>query len=417
MSQGLLYLNDYRTQLFDGDQQRLSEPALLFTGDRQLLSGRDALARARLEPAKISSLHWQHLNQTPLSPARTGFRHHADLAYQQLSQWFQRAEHTGPVAVATSLPYDSHQQALLAGLLNANGTPMQALAPAALLQSAGYLQRTGLNLPSPFFHLEICQHNAVLTKLSCQDGQLVVLQQIPLADQGATPLLNQWLNCLARECVRQCRYDPLHSADSEQRLFDQLLPSIRQIRSGNLALDIDGNKIKLDPSSLTAITRPLSDRIAGQILDAPLLLSPLAANIPDLPGTLLSDSDLPLGFTLLQPALNGAPLKAHQSINIQASSNQATPLPATHLLAGHQAFALEGQLRLVRRSNLWHFDTDGAAPDLLIISKSAIIEQLGNGWQQLPQRQDAAVQPGDRLVHPALGELRFIRLEVSPDGS
>ncbi|AFU98130.1 hypothetical protein [Simiduia agarivorans] len=417
MNPGLLYLNDYRTQLFDGDQQRLSEPALLFTGDKQLLSGRDALARARLEPAKVSSLHWQQLNQAPLTPARDGFRHHADLAYQQLTLWLQQAQHSGPVAVATSLPYDTNQQALLAGLLNANGTPMQALAPVALLQSAGYLQRTGLHPDAPFFHLEICQHNAVLTKLSCRDGQLVVLQQTPLPDQGATPLLNQWLNCLARECVRQSRYDPLHSADSEQRLFNQLLPSIKQIRAGNLDLDIDGNKIKLDPAWLTAIARPLNDRIAGQVSEGPLLLSPLAANIPDLPGTLLSDTDLPLGFSLLQPALAGAPLKAHQSISFRAPSTDATPLPATHLLAGDQAFALEGQLHLVRRDSLWYHNTNGTTPDLSLISKSAIIERLSNGWKSLPLRQNAFVRPGDRLIHPTLGELRFIRLEASPDGS
>lgn len=417
MKPSLLYLNDYRTQLFEGQQKRLSESAILVTDEKQWLSGNEALARARLEPAKVSSLHWQQLNQSPLAPARHGFRHNADLAYQQLNHWLQLAGHTGPVAVATSLPYDQNQQALLAGLLNANQTPMFALTSVALLQTASYLQRTGKAIQSPFFHLEICQHMAVLTELSFQAGQLHLVRQIPLADQGAGPLLNQWLNCLARECVRQTRYDPLHSASSEQRLFNQLLPAVSQLRQGNLNLDVDGNKIKLDPNWLTEITRPLTERIGGLIMDAPLLLSPLAAAIPGLPGTLLADDDLPAGFELLQPALVDAPLKAHQTIALHHPAPKVGEKPATHLLAGDLAFELVGDLRLQRRDTGWQICGAEQAADLALATESAIIAQLNRGWVLLPDRPAMPVRPGDRLLHPTLGEVRFIRLEATHDGT
>lgn len=417
MTQALLYLNDFHVQLLHQQQSLLSESALAYIDQGKVITGEPARAQVKLEPTRISSQHWRQLNQAPLSPARKGFRHHADIAYHQLSQWLSQANFQGPITVASSLLYNTEQQALLAGIINATGCSLQAMVHPALLQTAGFIERSQGADDNRIFHLELCLHDAILTELSVHEGSINLLRQIPMADQGYAPLLNRWQLLLAKECVRQTRYDPLHSAAADQRLYDQIPTTLQQ--HGQLTqLDIDDHHIKLDSEWLSSILAPLKKRVQAEVADHRLLISPLAAALPLSIGTELLADDLNSGFSRLLPVISNAPLKHHQRIELNKNTCKRNQAPANLLLAGHQAFHFNPSLALQKSDQHWQQcdKPEGAELALRIVDNQ--LEILTPDWKFEPQQPHSGhPQAGDCLNHPSLGRLYFIRLEEDVDGA
>ncbi|MEO0576020.1 MAG: FHA domain-containing protein [Pseudomonadota bacterium] len=78
-------------------------------------------------------------------------------------------------------------------------------------------------------HVDVSLHAATVSRIS-QDAQSSKLDDVRAVEgSGLHNLYEEWMTFFASQFVRQCRFDPLHSADAEQKLFDLLPAWLREI--------------------------------------------------------------------------------------------------------------------------------------------------------------------------------------------
>ncbi|UTA46651.1 hypothetical protein L1F30_10800 [Simiduia sp. 21SJ11W-1] len=364
MTASLLYLNDVQVQLVSQGEPLVCEPAQLVFEGTQVLSGEQALARLRITPLAAYNQHWAQLHQQPLKLPNPDYRHHADLAYWQLNRWLAPLAQGTPLLVAPSYRYQAQQYSLLAGMLQAAGAEPAGFIHAALLHTLGALTQ-GLG-KGPFLHLDLCLHQAHITELRVHNGQLVIQQEWDFPELGLNKIKEAWLQKVARLCIDQTRYDPLHSAESEQRLFNQWADCIAQLQKGPAAgLDIDGHEIEIQHRDVSDLYRALHTKL--QSLQGQVLLTPIARALPGLEGYALDKNllatavdQLPQGLInsgsiqLLQSLpvsnLQGFAGGTQQEANTRESLNHTSPV--THLLVNHRAHRLQPGLALTASGEL-----------------------------------------------------------------
>lgn len=422
MNPGLLCLNDAHIRLFDSRGLRLADHATLIALGNHMTRGEAAQAICRIHPTHSFNQHWAQLNQTPFSRSLPGYRHNADLAFFQLNHWLQQTD-ADRLVIAHSLSYDAGQLALLAGLVQATGKQASAFVNQALLHGAAAIDE-GLQASS-FFHLDLSLHSARLTELHWQQGALAVAGQTVIADQGLAPLYQQWLKRLARECIRQTRYDPLHSAEAEQQLFNLLPHSVEQLQAGDGLLALAGHSLELQQSWLWELTQSLRTEVQNRISQAPLLLTPTAHWLPGLNGTPVTDAHTQHGFECLKSSLSG-PLQDYKSIRLAAAADSAAVAPATvpspagptHLLQGHTALPLRDGLSLYAGPGQFRLtaapDKNGQAATLVLQNGQWFIEPgtLALSLNGAPLRQRQALAAGDRLV---AGDASLLLIQTRQD--
>jgi hypothetical protein len=211
-----LEINDVGLVLVRDGDVVAEEPGCAMLDGRTVETGRAALRRARLKPLYAETRHWQDLGTAALPrpmPAATTL---ADVAYAQLA------------ALAEGLPADARdallavpgwytreQLAVLLGVAREAGLGVVGLVDAGLAAAA--LEP----VPESVVQLELTMHQSVLTVLD-HGGELRRSACELLPRHGWMALQQGWLDLVAAAFVRRTRFDPLHEAASEQRLWDAL---------------------------------------------------------------------------------------------------------------------------------------------------------------------------------------------------
>ena len=353
MSYGLLNLNDHHIELFDGDQLSLTASAHVIFQSNSLITGTDAISQLRINPTLAYSKHWQQLDQVERKLPNKSFRHHADIAYYQLSHWFEGAAKI-PLIVSTSFGYNAEQYALLAGLLQAHNQKPIGFCDSGLLYLCGHASLES-NLKPLVYFFDLSLHNARLLALRQQQGQLIVTQQWNFPELGIIEGHNRWLKHIAQTCIRQTRYDPLHSAVSGQRLYAKIDTTLKHLSKGNaIQLDIDGKKVDLPYVDFLALNERLREKISALVGQAPLFFSENTQCYSGLLGTVVTSKQLQQGLAVQEDFFaRQDDLKLHTSLPLINNSGEIKTLHAahqripiagnevTHLLDRHTAIPLE----------------------------------------------------------------------------
>lgn len=371
MSLAVLELNDAALLLGDAGGVVVRSPGFaLLAADAPVL-GEAARAAARIDPRRTNNQFWQRLGTEPLHHAPPHTRHHADLGYRHLLHVHEQGGKPAEVLLAVPGSFTREQLALLLGIaercpFRACGLVDSALAAAATVQ-----------LPGPAIHLELQLHQAVLTQIENEAGTLSrgAVRTVPGA--GFAALQDRWARRAAEAFIRQCRFDPLHAAASEQALYD-LLPGWLESLSREESVEVEirqqdnrhratlraGEMLDAAQSTYTDLLEALAREGAG----ASILLGSHMARLPRfaerVPEAHRLEEDAPLRGALLNAArvrseeralrfvtrLPGgdvpqtvAPLHA-VAIPTRATNQQVSRvLPATHLVAGGSALRLFGE--------------------------------------------------------------------------
>ena len=345
MTCNLLHLNDFHIQLLNQEGELLTSSGQLVFESGQLLSGQEALEQVRKKPLHSYNHHWQQLNQTPIKLPDPRYRHHADLAYRQLEQWLGAMDQNHSLIIAPCYRYQQTQYALLAGMLQALNIQPAGFVHSALLHSYGFLKVQGNN-QWPLVHVDLCLHQAHITQLDYRDNQLVIEREWDIPDCGIWPLMNAWMKIVAQSCIQQTRYNPLHSAESEQRLFNQWSSALSQLTQNlQIELDIDGKVVELSRTQFT----PLTEQLRAQIAETQglITLSPIAQLIPGLSGANLNDDHLHVALCELTHEFDG-PTQLHLSLPLPNSvlaqearaDTEAKAMRPSHLLINETAYPL-----------------------------------------------------------------------------
>jgi len=289
----VLEVNDAGLRLSDGVQAIATEPGFASVHGDQIIVGESARRQARLSPRLSHSRFWYQLDQTPLDRPLGSVRNTADLAYWQLRQ-LREAAAGQPILLAVPSSFEADQLGLLLGLCRAAELGAVGLVDAAVAAVATNAT------PGVVLHVDAQLHRVWLTRLEV--GTSVVRGAgHDLAKPGLTTVWDAAATVIAEAFVRQPRIDPLHSAASEQALYDELPGWLAQLSRSpvtSLSLTVSGrsHRISLARDAVVTALHPLLTRIAqalrADVAAAPgaqVMLSDRAAAIPGLIETLTTE--------------------------------------------------------------------------------------------------------------------------------
>ncbi len=352
----VIELNDAGIVLGNADGIQLVSPGVAVVDGDTLQVGDDARARSRLDPRKTFDKFWDQLDQQPLNRSAGTAGTHADIAWFHLSDIAKRLGKGDPVILAAPQHFGSERLSLALGIAQACGLNVTGLVESNVAMAA-YVAGTGTRLV-----LDISRHHSHATTVEA-DGELSIIGSEEAGKGGVSHAHQLWMNFIAAEFLRETRFDPLHDAASEQRLYDNLEKWIHALTE-NSAVRMEfqagqrQHRIEISRDQIvqaaTAVYEPLIDsarRAGGTVLASarvcalPGLLEKLQqhASVVALPDNALteavlafrheihSDSESLAWVTRLPGPMPGAhPLGADGSVLDNA--------PATHILKGTRAW-------------------------------------------------------------------------------
>ena len=118
-------------------------------------------------------------------------------------------------------------------------------------------------------HIDMTLHATILSRMS-QPGHSQVERVEVLEDCGTYALYDTWLNTVAEAFVQQSRFDPLHTATTEQMLVNRLGGWLSEASRGDhvqLELEFGGTRYNAELESLALVgaVAPLYQQIASRL--------------------------------------------------------------------------------------------------------------------------------------------------------
>ncbi len=216
MTRLAMHINDAGITLLNKDRIVYREPGFALLSHESLTTGNEAFSRARIDPRRIQHRFWSELVVEPLK--YSGFTHlsAADLVSRQLEQmWRIGGTDVTELYVAVPSYMDSQQLGLFLGIASELKMPVVAMVDAAVAAT-----RREYHNAVPV-HIDMSLHTTTLTRLT-QQGAVQSERSEVLDSCGVYALYDGWLHTVARAFVQQSRFDPLHTAETEQMLVDRL---------------------------------------------------------------------------------------------------------------------------------------------------------------------------------------------------
>ena len=286
MSLLAFHLNDAAISIHDADRVQYREPGFALLEDEGLTTGNDAFSQARLKPRFIHNHYWSELRTEPLSDRRFQHLSAADIVSRQLEQMWQRV--TGDaVVVAVPAYMETASLGLFLGIAAELEIPVAGMVDAAVAATRREYQGA---VP---VHVDLGLHSAILTRLS-QAGHVQVDRAEIIDDCGVIALYDAWIRQIAEAFVQQSRFDPLHTAETEQMLQDRLKDWLIAAAAGEtVQMDIEyrgiDHRAEMESLELVATAAPVYHRIVSNLRalyradETPALqLSDRAARMPGL---------------------------------------------------------------------------------------------------------------------------------------
>ena len=355
----LLELNDAALCLYRDGEPVHQQPAIALIGAQGAIFGAQALKSARLQPQQVNQQYLARLNADPLPRPGKGVANHADLIYRQLLEIKDLADE--PLAVAAPGFLTGEQLGVLLGVAEEAGIRVRGFVDSAVLM--GSVAELG---PATWL-LDLHATRCCLTELqaSGEGAREVSRGHVEdIAGFGLNACLDGWANLVADRFVQDTRFDPLHAANAEQQLYDQLQAWAERGTLSELAVEIrQGETTRQVRASAIALRDKLVQRLAPVAEKVPagarLLVAPRSAALPGLIEGLktlrieavgLPPDIMARAMALRLDAVDGlkwiTALPAAATEDRSATQSRlAGPLasePASHALCGHQAWPLAG---------------------------------------------------------------------------
>ena len=237
MSIAIIEINDCGLCCGNAQGEVLVSPGYALVTNQGITTGNAALEKAYLQPQQSFNQYWRQLNLSSLSSPTPQARHNADLAYAQLLQLHQESGSPEEIIFATPGSFDRDQLSIVLGL--AKASPFKTLGLVDSAVAAASQLNTSLAKNSQLLHLDIQLHQLVLTRLSV-DNHIERTDVDVMTDIGLTTFYDNWARYISDQFIQQYRYDPLHTAQGEQQLYDSLPSWLEKINDHQeLAVSLD----------------------------------------------------------------------------------------------------------------------------------------------------------------------------------
>jgi len=312
MSAALLDINDCNLQLWH-NEIHLQSPGYALLRGNEYHFGQVARNQAREIPREINTRFWWQLGTQTLQPTLGPARHTADLVHAHLLALHRDGAEPQKILFGVPGNLSNDQLSLLLGIVQQ-----------CPFDSAGLVNRS-VALASQYpcarrtYHLDVQLHQSVLCELSSSNNKVTLVQATPLPGCGLLQVQEKIVAIIAAMFVRQTRFDPLRTAQSEQQLYDSLPTALHQLaQDDETIIEINGYSARINRQALLEVGATLVDTVNSNLTnltpDDTLLADPIAALLPGI------TSSLPTMVYLEQDALRSA-IDAH-SPDIFSTDNE-----------------------------------------------------------------------------------------------
>ena len=261
-----------------------------------------------------------------------------------------------PLITAVPGSLSNDQLGVLLGIALEAGFDIQGFVDSAVLMASASA------LPARSWFLDVYLTRACLTELRAGD-EVAQLDVQELPGCGLMSCMDGWANLLADRFVQDTRFDPLHAADTEQQLYDQLYDWVERTRSTALESDFAAEirhggherRVQVPVAVLRKKLMQRFEQVAQKLpVGARLLVAPRSAALPGLmPGLAefgidaqrLPEDALERGFARHASAISSGELTLVNRLPCGGLEEEPAPEErpnATHVLFEGRAWPLHG---------------------------------------------------------------------------
>jgi hypothetical protein len=212
---GILVAGGEPPRLLPIDEDCLESPGFALPEKKALSTGIAAERRARLFPRQIMNRFWDSLSTDPLDHPLPTAGNQAEVACAHLAHLWNKARHFGNALVmAVPAGFQRTQLGLLLGMSQEQDIPVQGFVSLPVAAAA----------PGPeslHLHVDVHLHRFEVSILKTE-GRLEFQEALTVNEKGLEGLYKLWAQAAAAEFVRMTRFDPFHSAETEQELYRRL---------------------------------------------------------------------------------------------------------------------------------------------------------------------------------------------------
>lgn len=258
------HLNDAGISVLDAEKLLYREPGFALLEDDGLVTGAAAYAQFRIKPRRIHNRYWSNLQTDALPDSRFHHLSAADLVSRQLEQiWDSVAARGDRMVVAVPGYMNNDSLGLLLGIAGELGVPIIAMVDAAVAAT-----RREYKGAVPV-HVDLSLHSSTLTRIA-QSGQAQVDRTEIIEESGLLALFDAWVRVIAEAFVQQSRFDPLHTAETEQVIANRITNWVAAASAGDsVALEIEYRGItheaELESLHLVAAAAPVYQAIISKL--------------------------------------------------------------------------------------------------------------------------------------------------------
>jgi hypothetical protein len=363
MSLKVIELNDNVLRVGDDSGILVESPGFALVLDKQMQLGDVAKHQARIHPTSSYNKYLHELSLDPISHV-TGIRHFADIAYAHLLHLAEEGGVDADVIFAVPGNFTRVQLAILLGL--AKQSPFQAV---GMVDSAIAAAHAATHTGSVIY-AEMQLHQVVLTKIVAGQDSHQRESVIQVPGVGSQNFMDRMMQLATGLFIEQCRFNPQHDAETEQKLYNALPLWLKQDGKdqNSLLLELKVNTAvhtaKMPRESLINYLSRDYKSIGQQVAelaeggDSKLLLSPDFADLPGLRSFLGESIELevlPVGAISRAVILNRDSIVSGddqiqlttslpRAVSLSSQSDRVVAQPeqqrATHVLVGSTAIPL-----------------------------------------------------------------------------
>lgn len=280
-------INDAGITIAEASGVLAEEPGYAYVDKGGIVTGRAAAEQARLKPERVTNRHWAELGADEPARARAVGATPAELAFAQLEAlWRPFAARADDVVLVVPGHYTKEQLGLVLGIADECGMRVRAMIDAAVAASTR---------PYPgrqLVYADAGLHRVSVTPLA-QGDDVRAEPERRLEAGGLSAYADLIAKRAAELFVSATRFDPLHDAATEQRLYDRLagwLAELHTEESLQLSLPHGGDEVVVDVKreqllgAASGFYRALVQLIAGARTAGTPLVVLLSDRLVRLPG-------------------------------------------------------------------------------------------------------------------------------------
>jgi hypothetical protein len=253
MTIAALELNDQSLLIQAEDGALHAEPGFARLTRDGILTGEEARAVAWREPQHVYNQYWCQLSQAPLPSPHRHARHYADIAYAQLQRLWTNAGSPDELLVLAPGSFADTQLGLLLGMAEALPARVRVVVDSALA--------TCLDTARDTLLFDLQMHDAVLTVCRIRRGELQVAEQEVVPGFGMAQIQNSLARHVSDLMIESYRFDPLHSSETEQAIFDQIPHWLTRLRFDP---DVSTRLVSEGNEYACIVNREAARRLVGQ---------------------------------------------------------------------------------------------------------------------------------------------------------